>query len=193
MATTRPATTRAVVFLQPKTVPTRQSGVLVASDGSGPQVDNEVELAWPEGLIGLYRARYLPLVRLAFLLTGSNDQAEEIVQEAFIRIRTRTDVADLGSYVRAVVVNRCRDHHRHVGVERRVALRLARDEAVFDAVDELKDALAALPTRQRAVIVLRYYEGLSELEIAELLGCRPGTVKSLAHRGLAALREVLER
>ena len=156
-------------------------------------MDNEVELTWPEGLIDLYRARYVPLVRLAFLLTGSNDRAEEIVQEAFIRVRTRTDVADLGPYVRAVVVNRCRDHHRHVGVERRVALRLARDEAVFDAVDELKDALAALPTRQRAVIVLRYYEGLSEAEIAELLGCRPGTVKSLAHRGLAALRGVLER
>ena len=152
-----------------------------------------MELAWPEGLISLYRARYVPLVRLAILLTGSNDRAEEIVQEAFIRIRNRGDVADLGSYVRAVVVNRCRDHHRHAGVERRVALRLARDEAVFDAIDELKDALAGLPPRQRAVIVLRYYEGLSEAEIADLLGCRPGTVKSLAHRGLASLRGVLER
>lgn len=151
-----------------------------------------MEVDWPEGLTALYRARYLPMVRLAYLLTGSNERAEEIVQEAFIRVRHRSEVENLGSYLRAAVVNRCRDHHRHVGVERRVAIRLARDEAVTDQIDDLRDALAGLPPRQRAVIVLRYYEGLSEAEIAELLGCRPGTVKSLAHRGLAALREVLE-
>ena len=58
--------------------------------------------------------------------------------------------------------------------------------------DELFDALAALPSRQRAALVLRFYEDLSEADIAVALGCRPGTVKSLLHRGLAELRKVVE-
>lgn len=59
--------------------------------------------------------------------------------------------------------------------------------------DYLADALAALPVKRRAAIVLRYYEGLSEAEIANVLRVRPGTVKSLVHRGLLQLREVIER
>ena len=58
-------------------------------------------------------------------------------------------------------------------------------------VDHLADAVAALPFRQRAVVVLRYHAGLSEAEIADALGCRPGTVKSLASRALARLEEVI--
>ena len=150
-------------------------------------------MAWPEGLVGLYRTHYLRMVRLAFLLTGSNAHAEEIVQEAFIRLRTRAGLADPAAYLRAVVVNGCRDHLRRRGIHDRAALRLVRDEAVVDQVDELGDALERLPGRQRAVLVLRYYEGMTEAEIASLLGCRPGTVKSLAHRGLAQLRGTLER
>ncbi|HET6812147.1 MAG TPA: sigma-70 family RNA polymerase sigma factor [Acidimicrobiales bacterium] len=151
------------------------------------------EAVWADSVVTLYRARYLPMVRLAFLLTGSNELAEEIVQEAFIRLRDRADVADLPSYLRATVVNACRDHHRRAGARTRALVRLAPVEITVDAVDELHDALARLPARQRAVIVLRYYEGLSEAEIAGLLGCRPGTVKSLAHRGLGVLRGVVER
>lgn len=151
------------------------------------------EAVWADSVVALYRARYLPMVRLAFLLTGSNELAEEIVQDAFIRLRDRAGVAELSSYLRATVVNACRDHHRRTGAQTRALVRLAPVESAVDAVDELHDALARLPERQRAVIVLRYYEGLSEAEIAGLLGCRPGTVKSLAHRGLATLRGVVER
>ena len=61
-----------------------------------------------------------------------------------------------------------------------------------DEVDHLADVLAALPVKQRAAVVLRYYEDRSEADIADLLGVRPGTVKSLLHRGLARLREVIE-
>ena len=148
---------------------------------------------WADSLVSLYRARYLPMVRLAFLLTGSNELAEEIVQDAFIRLRARAGVADLPSYLRTTVVNACRDHHRRAGAQTRALVRLRPVEETVDAIDELHDALARLPARQRAVIVLRYYEGLSEAEIAGLLGCRAGTVKSLAHRGLATLRGVVER
>ena len=58
--------------------------------------------------------------------------------------------------------------------------------------DELFDVLDALPARQRAAIVLRYWDDLDEREIAEVLGCRPGTVGSLLHRAVARLREVIE-
>jgi RNA polymerase sigma factor (sigma-70 family) len=59
--------------------------------------------------------------------------------------------------------------------------------------DEMSDALAALPARRRAAVVLRYYAGLRDSEIAEALSVRPGTVKSMLHRALAQLREVVER
>ncbi|MGH9070683.1 MAG: RNA polymerase sigma factor [Acidimicrobiales bacterium] len=149
--------------------------------------------AWPASLIELYRAQYAPMVRLAYLLTGSNALAEEVVQEAFIRIRGRLGSVDSPvAYLRTTVVNGSHNHHRHTEVERRLAPLTATPESVTDSLDELGDALASLPERQRAVLVLRYYQDLTEAEIAQVLDCRPGTVKSLAHRGLASLRKVLE-
>ena len=147
-------------------------------------------VVWPHDLVSLYQARYADMVRLAFLLTGSSAEAEEIVQEAFVRIRGRIERVDNPSaYLRTTVVNGCRNRHRRVQVERRYAS--AGESASYDRVDELGDALAALPLRQRTVIVLRYYAGMSEADIAATLGCRPGTVKSLCHRGLAELRRVI--
>jgi len=70
---------------------------------------------------------------------------------------------------------------------------LVNDPAVDFAFDELGDAVAALPFRQRAVLVLRYHHGLSEAEIADALECRPGTVKSLASRALDTLKKEIER
>jgi RNA polymerase sigma-70 factor (sigma-E family) len=148
-------------------------------------------VGWPLDLISLYRSRYGDMVRLAFLLTGSSAEAEEIVQEAFVRVRNRIDrVANPSAYLRAAVVNGCRNRYRRILVERRH--QSPPEGAVVDPVDELSDALATLAPRQRAVIVLRFYAGLTEAEIAQVLGCRPGTVKSLCHRGLAELRRVIE-
>ncbi|MGH9101743.1 MAG: RNA polymerase sigma factor [Acidimicrobiales bacterium] len=148
---------------------------------------------WPPSFVDLYRAQYAPMVRLAFLLTGSASQAEEIVQDAFVRIRPHLDrVTGPVGYLRTSVVNGCRNQRRRAGLERRFAASET-PEVTLDRVDELGDALGSLPYRQRAAIVLRYYLGMSEAEIAAELGCRPGTVKSLAHRGLAELRRVLER
>lgn len=148
---------------------------------------------WPASLIELYRAYYAPMVRLSYLITGSNALAEEVVQDAFIKIRGHLgSVESPVAYLRAAVVNGSHNHHRHKEVERRLAPLTATPEAVTDSLDELSDALAALPERQRTVLVLRYYQDLTEAEIAEVLGCRPGTVKSLAHRGLESLRKVIE-
>jgi RNA polymerase sigma-70 factor (sigma-E family) len=150
-------------------------------------------------LAALYRERYAPMVRLAHLLTGSNAVAEELVQDAFVRVGRRWDsiTGEPAPYLRTAVVNACRSHLRRVVAERRATARHGTGSREGQAADapgrELLDALARLPYRQRAAVVLRFYDDRSEAEIADILGCRPGTVKSSISRGLAALREVIER
>jgi len=131
------------------------------------------------------------MVRLAHLLTGSNDTAEDLVHDAFLRVYGRFDsLMNPGAYLRVAVVNACRSWQRRKSLERRRAKVLV-EEPVYAPYDEFGDALAALSTRQRSAIVLRYYEGLSETEISEILGCRQGTVKSLLSRGLEGLRKAV--
>lgn len=148
-----------------------------------------------EQLAGLFAEQYGSMVRLARLLTGSAETAEDLVQDCFARLATRRRrVERPGAYLRTAVVNACRSHHRHRAVERRALPRLGVAVGeVSAAAGEMEDALARLPYRQRAAIVLRFWGDLSELEIAAVLGCRPGTVGSLIHRGLERLREVIER
>ena len=143
--------------------------------------------------VELYGAQYGPMVRLAHLLTGSDSVAEELVQDAFVRVHGRWDqIDDPGPYLRTAVVNACRSHHR-----RRVLERTRRPQPAVEAAapphDEVWDALARLSYRQRAVLVLKFYEDMAERDIAAALGCRPGTVKSLTSRALEELRKVIER
>jgi RNA polymerase sigma-70 factor (sigma-E family) len=139
----------------------------------------------------LYADEVDAMSRLAFLLVGSNEQAEELVHDAFARLYERWDRVDNpGAYLRTSVVNGCKDRLRRRSTERRHPT--AAPGSAEDDVDLLADVLAALPVKQRAAIVLRFYEDRSEADIADLLGVRPGTVKSLLHRGLARLREVIE-
>ena len=139
-------------------------------------------------------ARFVPLRRLAYLLTGDWAEAEDLVQAALIRCQPkwRTVIADdPHPYVRRAVVNAASTWRR------RRRLELSLDEQAqtpdhADATDErlvLLAALRRLPVAQRQVLVLRFYERLSESEIAAALGIAPGTVKSRLSRGLAALRE----
>ena len=140
----------------------------------------------------VFDREYAAMVRLAFLLVDSNEVAEEVVQDAFARLHERwSGVANPGAYLRTSVVNRARDVQRRRQRERRMTA-IAPEHATLGA-DHLLDALQALPPKRRAALVLRYYDDLSEAEIASVLGVRPGTVKSMLHRGLAQLREVIER
>ncbi|MBI4882924.1 MAG: sigma-70 family RNA polymerase sigma factor [Actinobacteria bacterium] len=139
----------------------------------------------------MYRFRWAPMVRLARLLTGTDPAAEELVQDAFLRVGPRWDVIENPvSYLRAAVVNGCRNHQRRRKIERREipAAGVADDDRF-----ELRGALEALPVRQRSAVVLRYYEDLPEAEIAELLDCSVPAVKSLLHRAVQDLRKVIER
>lgn len=143
------------------------------------------------GFEELYRTHWDPMVRLATLLVDRPAVAEELVQEAFVRVERAYDRLDAPlAYLRVAVVNRCRNHLRRVSLERR-----HRPEPPLAVtgpeLDETWQQLRRLTPRRRAAIVLRFYADLRVDEVAEVLGCRPGTAASLIHRGLADLREVL--
>ena len=162
------------------------------ADKDGAWVEqSEAVGTWPQGFVDMYRSRWAPMVRLARLLTAADPAAEELVQDAFLRVRPRWDVIENpASYLRAAVVNGCRNHQRRRKIERRQipAVGVADDDRF-----ELRGALEALPVRQRSAVVLRYYEDLPEAEIAELLDCSVPAVKSLLHRAVQDLRKVIER
>jgi RNA polymerase sigma-70 factor (sigma-E family) len=151
-----------------------------------------------ESFEDVYRRNRAPLLRLAHLLTASDALAEDVVHDAFVGLsRHWGRVANPAGYLRTSVVNLSRTVHRRTARDREKGARAARlgaQRAVTDQpeLDETWDVLRRLPARQRAALVLRFYEDLPEAEIARLLGCRPGTVKSLIHRGLARVREVMQ-
>jgi RNA polymerase sigma factor (sigma-70 family) len=142
---------------------------------------------------GFFQQAWPSAFHLASFLTQDRRAGEDIAQDALAKLYTiwgRPD--DPHAYLRTVVVNLCRDWRRHEQVKRVKLPFVARPEAVDFVAEELADAVASLPFRRRAVIVLRYEFGLSEAEIAGALGCRPGTVKSLASRALAQLKKAVE-
>lgn len=141
-----------------------------------------------------FREAWPGAVRLAGLLTQDRAVGEEIAQEAFAQMyRTWGRAERPHAYLRTTLVNSCHNWRRHLQVRQAKQPLLASPASSGLGADELADAVAALPFRQRAVIVLRYYADLSEAEIAEALGCRNGTVKSLASRALARLEKEIER
>lgn len=140
-------------------------------------------------------------IRLAFLLTGDRALAEDLVQEAFARLigrlRHLRDPSAFGAYLRRTIVNLSTSHFRRRRVERAYLERVedipAAQANPNQELDEtMHEALLRLPERQRAAIVLRFYEDLSDVQTAEVLRCSPGTVRSLVSRGMTTLRRELE-
>lgn len=146
-----------------------------------------------------YRHSWPGAFRLACFLTQDRTAGEEIAQDAFAQMyRTWGRALSPEAYLRTTIVNRSANWRRHARVHRAKLPLLVTPPAVdarFDdpVLDQLSEAVARLPFRQRAVVVLRYHLGLSESEIAVALGCRPGTVKSLASRALAQLEKEITR
>jgi RNA polymerase sigma-70 factor (sigma-E family) len=156
-------------------------------------------------LARLFDAQYTPMLRLAVLLGA--DDAEDVVAEAFYQLyrrwqKLRNADAAVG-YLRSVVVNLARMRLRHLQVVRkhieknpehaRDRIESAEHEALLrEDQRALVGALKQLPARQREALVLRYWLGLKEIEIASAMGISAGAVKSHTARGMAALTRVME-
>lgn len=140
-----------------------------------------------------YEGQYAATVRLAAFLSGSRNSAEDVAQDAFLRLEPRfAGLENPAAYLRSTVVNLCRNHHRSASREARRLVRFGPPPSgVSDRAAELDATLRRLPYDERAVVVLRYWLGLSEAEIAAHLGCRPGTVKSRSTRALNKIRKEL--
>jgi len=153
------------------------------------QQQRKTEVTWTD----VYRLERDGLVRLAYLLTGSQAVAEDLVQDCFIRVMAKLEAqAQPGPYLRRSVINACYSWHRR----NRREIKKGADPFQSPYEDshevEMWDALAFLAPRRRTVVVLRYYLDLSEAEVASILGCRVGTIKSTTHRALKDLRRMLE-
>jgi len=153
-------------------------------------------------LATLYEGHVGRAVALATLLTGDRDAAQDIAHDAFLRVAGRfgnlRDPGSFGPYLRTTVVNLCRARARRQERERRFLPRHAEPEAIepdvsADDRDQLWSLIQTLPYRQRAVLVLRYWEDLSEAQIGEVLRCSPRAVNSLLSRARGALRDAIGR
>jgi RNA polymerase sigma-70 factor (sigma-E family) len=149
----------------------------------------------PSGRLEELYVRNAPgALRLAYFLTGNRELAEDLVQEAFVRVAGRfrhlrmPDAFD--AYLRRTIVNLFTSQLRRAKLERAYTARHGADPGVASepsdpaARDQLWRALHTLPERQRAAIVLRYYEDLSEHRSAEILGCSAGALNQLVVRGM---------
>ena len=137
----------------------------------------------------VFRTHYPGLCRLAYLIVGDGAVAEDVVQEAFLRtfagVHRLREPAQLHLYLRRAVINASRSKLRRRGIEHRANVLFqagARDgrrwDDECDTTVAVVEAVRRLPERQRAAVLLRYYLDLPEVEIAETLGTRVGTVKS---------------
>jgi RNA polymerase sigma-70 factor (sigma-E family) len=147
-------------------------------------------------LADLYTRHSDEALRLAYLLTGDRSLAEDLVQDAFVRVAGRLlhvrDPGGFHAYLRKTIVNLARSHFRRRAVERRF-LELQAGPPPVDPEDipdreRLRRALMNLPIGQRTAIVLRYFEDLSEAQTADLMGRHVAAVKSLVSRAMVTLR-----
>lgn len=139
----------------------------------------------------VYRLHWHGMVRLAYVMVGDASTAEELAQEAFARVfRARTTVGDPLPYLRTTVYNVCRNHFRTESRRRRHQVTASDD--VSTPGDHLIDVVRHVPPKQQALVVLRYYEGLTDSEISATIGRPVGSVKSGLHRALLAMRKELQ-
>jgi RNA polymerase sigma-70 factor (sigma-E family) len=160
----------------------------------------EIRLEHGRGpLATLYEEHAARAFRLAYLLTGDRDLAEDLVQDAFVKLIGRfADLRSLDSfdaYLRRTVVTlsygqfrRRRTEREYLTRERGLAKRSSDVLPDFERKDELWMQMQKIAPRQRAALVLRFYEDLSEQQAADVLGCSLRTVKSLVTRGIQAMR-----
>ena len=149
-----------------------------------PQVDQFADL---------YRDQHASQVRRASLILGSTESGEDVVHDAFVRLHARwAEVDEPGPYLSRMVLNGCRDQlRRQRRLQDRIPLLGSRLRSPAPEQEVLWDVLQRLPFNQRTAVVLRFYEGRTEQEIAEILECKVGSVGPWIKRGLSAMRKEL--
>jgi len=150
-----------------------------------------------DGFRQFVEARYGELLRTAFLLTGTQHAAEDLLQTSLLKLMSKwKDLDEPMAYLYRIMVNQRTSIWRQIG-SRELLTDVLPARSTPDASDlvaqrdELLSALDRLPAKTRSVLVLRYWLDVSEADTAEILGCSVGSVKSQASRGLARLRDVL--
>ena len=158
--------------------------------GAGPaEVPAEAPGEGVADVAGLYRQQSDSLRRVAYLMTGGREAAEEIVHDAFVRIHGRWASLDTpAAYLRTTVVHLCLDWQRRNATERQGTARLVEPAVAPPDIDGTWDELARLPQDQRVALVLRFYEDLPMDEIARIMGCPTATVRTRIHRAITKLR-----
>lgn len=140
----------------------------------------------------VFAVQQVPLLRLAFLVSGSEPAAEDIVQTVFASVQGRWDaIRDPGPYLKRAVVNVANDGHRRRFRERRALESISRQPTAIPEVDHTWFTLQQLPALQRTVVVLHFYEDLSLVEVADLLDRPAATIRSDLRRALIRLRRTM--
>jgi RNA polymerase sigma-70 factor (sigma-E family) len=170
---------------------------------AGPDSSATADLDQGAGSVGrlgeLYRQHADAAVRLAWLLTGDPALAQDLVQDAFVKLAGRLahirNRDAFPAYLRTTVVNLARMQFRRrrrerASLERQAGLRgqVAVEPDLIES-EVLRERLQHLTERQRAAVVLRFYEDLTDVQTARILGCAPGTVRSLVSRAMETLRQ----
>lgn len=181
---------------------------VVSTDAGGGLVDDGLRAAAGAGrpdhdtILRAYRDHHRDLLRFAALVAPEDSQPEDLVQDAFVRLyRSWAKVTDhdrLGGYLRITVLNLARGRGRRLGVARRNRGDAPPDEVSAEhhalgrmVRSDVVAALRALSRRQRECLVLRYFEGYTESEIADALGISVGSARTHVHRGTETLRTSL--
>lgn len=165
-----------------------------AEDNALEDTGGQTEARWEFDL--LFRLHARRLIQVAWLMTGDRNEAEDVVAEVFARVYRKPPpgVGNPIGYLRRAVVNEVIGRARSAARRRSLVVRcdpvLSPDDDVAER-DRVWRALCQLSDRQRAALVLRYFEDLSEIDIARTLGVRPGAVKSTTARAVERLRELL--
>lgn len=152
-----------------------------------------------DGFRQFVEVRYGELLRTAYLLTGTQHAAEDLLQTSLLKLMSKwKDLDEPMAYLYRIMVNQRTSLWRQIGSREMLTDVLPAHSITPDTTDnivqrdELLTALDRLPAKTRSVLVLRYWLDVSEADTAEMLGCSVGSVKSQASRGLAKLRDVLK-
>jgi len=155
--------------------------------------DEQAGEAGSAGFDRFYDLEFPVQVRRAFLLVGSNELANDIVQDAMVGVYRRwATLAHPGGYLSRSVLNGCRDAGRRRRRDHALQQRLGPTASTAEPGEVLGDVLRALPFNQRAAVVLRFYGAMTNDEIAEALGCSSGSVGPWIDRALNRMRKALQ-